>query len=138
MPRYLLDTNNCIYIAKRKSPEVLARFENLAVGELAMSLITFGELHSGARRSANAAKAVETIELLATAIPVLIPDLAIADHYGAIRAHLTAAGTPIGSNDLWIAAHARSADLTLVTNNAGAFCRVPGLRVENWAVGGLP
>lgn len=137
MPRYLLDTNICIYIAKRKPPEVLARFENLAVGEVAMSLITFGELHYGATRSANATRALETIELLATAIPVLTPDLAIAHHYGEIRAHLTAAGTPIGSNDLWIAAHARSADLTLVTNNAGEFRRVPGLRVENWVAGGL-
>lgn len=137
MARYLLETNICIYSAKRKLPEVLARFESLAVGELAMSLITFGELHYGARHSANATRALETIDLLATAIPVLTPDLAIADHYGDIRAHLTAAGTPIGSNDLWIAAHARSADLILVTNNAGEFRRVPGLRVENWVAGGV-
>ena len=108
MPRYLLDTNICIYIAKRKPPEVLARIEGFAVGELAMSLITFGELHYGARRSAGAAKALETIELLATAIPVMTLGLAAATDYGEIRAHLTAAGTPIGNNDLWIAAHARS------------------------------
>ena len=136
MPRYLLDTNICIYIAKRKPPEVLARFESLAEGELAMSLITFGELHFGAIRSTNAAKALEAIELLATAIPVVALDLAVGAHYGHIRAHLAAAGTPIGNNDLWIAAHARSAGFTLVTNNAAEFRRVPGLRVENWVGGG--
>jgi tRNA(fMet)-specific endonuclease VapC len=135
MPRYLLDTNICIYIAKHKPPEVLARFERLAEGEVAMSLITFGELRYGANRSANAIKALETIETLAAAIPVVNLDLVVATHYGEIRARLAAAGTPIGNNDLWIAAHARSADLILVTNNAAEFRRVPGLRVENW-VGG--
>jgi tRNA(fMet)-specific endonuclease VapC len=132
MPRYLLDTNICIYIAKRKPPEVLARFESLSEGEVAMSLITFGELRYGANRSANAIKALETIEQLATAIPVVTPDLMVATHYGDIRARLTVAGTPIGNNDLWIAAHARSADLILVTNNVAEFRRVPGLRIENW------
>ena len=136
MPRYLLDTNICIYIAKRKPPEVLARFESLAEGEVAMSLITFGELRYGANRSANAPKALETIEQLATAIPVVSLDLAAGTHYGDIRARLTAAGTPIGNNDLWIAAHARSADLILVTNNAAEFRRVPGLRIEIWVGGG--
>jgi len=135
MARYLLDTDICIYIAKRKPPEVLARFEGLAEGEVAMSLITFGELHYGANRSANAIKALETIQQLAIAIPVVAPDVAVGTHYGDIRARLTAAGTLIGNNDLWIAAHARSADLILVTNNAAEFRRVPGLRIENW-VGG--
>ena len=132
----LLDTNICIYIAKRKPPEVLARFESLAEGEVAMSRITFGELRYGANRSANAIKALETIEQLATTIPVVTPDLVVATHYGDIRARLTAAGTPIGSNYLWIAAHARSADLILVTNNVVKFRRVPGLRTENWVGGG--
>ena len=100
-----------------------------------MSLITFGELRYGANRSANAIKALETIETLAAAIPVVNLDLVVATHYGEIRARLAAAGTPIGNNDLWIAAHARSADLILVTNNAAEFRRVPGLRIENW-VGG--
>jgi tRNA(fMet)-specific endonuclease VapC len=138
MPRYLLDTNICIYIAKRKPPAVLARFEGLAAGELAMSLITFGELHYGASRSTDSAKALATIALLATAIPVMTLGLAVATDYGDIRAHLTAAGTPIGNNDLWIAAHARSLDLILVTNNEAEFRRVPGLQVENWVGGGIP
>ena len=72
------------------------------------------------------------IEALAAAIPVLTPDLAIADHYGEIRAHLAAAGTPIGSNDLFIAAHARSRGLTLVTHNLREFARVPGLKTADW------
>ncbi|NVO06582.1 MAG: VapC toxin family PIN domain ribonuclease, partial [Rhodoferax sp.] len=55
-----------------------------------------------------------------------------AQHYGAIKAKLQTAGTPIGENDLWIAAHALAADMTLVTNNLREFQRVPGLKLENW------
>jgi len=73
-----------------------------------MSLITaFGELRYGANRSANAIKALETIEQLAIPIPVVTPDLAVATHYGDIRARLTAAGTPIGNNDLWMPTRAK-------------------------------
>ena len=68
-----------------------------------MSLITaFGELRYGANRSANAIKALETIEQLAIPIPVVTPDLAVAAHYGDIRARLTAAGAPIGNTDRWM------------------------------------
>jgi tRNA(fMet)-specific endonuclease VapC len=132
MARYLLDTNICIYIAKGKPPEVLARFEALAAGELAMSLITYGELLFGAARSASAAQALATVDQLTVAIPVLPLNLEVAAHYGSIRAGLAAMGTPIGNNDLWIAAHARAARLTVVTNDESEFRRVPGLTVENW------
>jgi tRNA(fMet)-specific endonuclease VapC len=132
MPRYLLDTNICIYIAKGKPPEVLARFETLAAGDLAMSVITYGELLFGAERSASAAQALATVEQLTAAIPVLPLSLEVAAHYGSIRASLAAMGTPIGNNDLWIAAHARAARLTVVTNDESEFRRVPGLKVENW------
>jgi len=133
MARYLLDTNICIYIAKRKPPEVLARFESLGGGDVAMSLITYGELLYGAARSATAKQATATIRKLIEAVTVLSMEPEVGTHYGAIRAYLTAAGTPIGGNDLWIAAHARASRLTLVTNNESEFRRVPDLRVENWA-----
>ena len=61
---------------------------------------------------------------------VLVPD--VGEHYGDIRATLERAGTPIGNNDLWIAAHARALDVTLISNNTSEFERVPGLRLENW------
>jgi tRNA(fMet)-specific endonuclease VapC len=133
MPRYLLDTNLCIYIAKRKPPEVLTRFEALKAGDLAMSVVTYGELIDGAERSTRRHASMSIISRLIEAVPVLTMTLDTALHYGAIRAALASGGVPIGNNDLWIAAHARAAGLTLVTNNEAEFRRVPDLRVENWA-----
>lgn len=137
-PRYLLDTNICIYIAKRRPPEVLRRFEQLDEGSLGMSLITYGELLFGAERSESRAKALATLGQLATAIPILELPLAAASHYGEIRARLERGGRPIGNNDLWIAAHARAAGMALVTNNEREFRRVEGLEVENWVAPPLP
>ena len=132
MPRYLLDTNICIYIAKRKPEAVLRRFKTLNIGDVAMSLITYGELRFGAERSLQAARSMEVIGQLIEAVPVLPMGAMVAEHYGDIRATLTKAGTEIGNNDLWIAAHARAGSLTLVTNNESEFLQVPGLQVENW------
>ena len=132
MARYLLDTNICIYIARQRSVEVLARFEQAAPGELAMSVITYGELLYGAEKSRSRSQALEVLEALAQAIPVLPMDETVSRHYGEIRAALEQAGTPIGNNDLWIAAHARDQQLTLISNNLREFERVPGLKAENW------
>jgi tRNA(fMet)-specific endonuclease VapC len=132
MPKYLLDTNICIYIAKRKPPEVLARFQSLAAGDLAMSIVTYGELIYGAERSTQRQASMSIIARFVEAVPILAMTIDTALHYGAIRAALASRGTPIGNNDLWIAANARAAGLTLVTNNDGEFRRVPGLIVENW------
>ena len=132
MYRYLLDTNLCIHIAKCRPPEVLARFESLVVGDVAMSLITYGELLYGAARSSAPHQAIATIDRLTDAVPVLPMEANVGPHYGAIRAHLTLAGTPVGNDDLWIAAQARAMGLTLVTSNEAEFRRIPDLRVENW------
>lgn len=131
--RYLLDTNICIYIARQKPPAVLARFQTLAPGTIGMSVITYGELCFGAAKSQQAEQALNTLRALADVIPVLPMDDDVGTHYGEIRAVLERAGTPIGNNDLWIAAHARALDLTLVSNNTREFTRVPGLTLENWA-----
>jgi tRNA(fMet)-specific endonuclease VapC len=130
---YLLDTNICIYIAKRRPPEVLARFAQLKPGEIGMSLITFGELRYGAQKSARSEESLAVLQRLTELIPVLTPAAEVGEHYGAIRAELERAGTPIGNNDLWIAAHARSLRVTLVSNNSREFDRVAGLVVEDWA-----
>lgn len=132
MARYLLDTNICIYIAKLHPPEVAARLEKLAPGAVTMSVITFGELQFGAWRSHHRKKSLNILEKLALAIPVLPMDDDAGRHYGEIRAELQQRGTPIGNNDLWVAAHARSQGLVLVTNNEREFIRVSGLEVENW------
>lgn len=130
--RYLLDTNICIYIAKQKPPEVLRRLESLEVGEVAMSIITFGEMQYGAEKSQSSQTTHVKLARLAELVPVLtLPDRS-AIHYGSIRAELERAGTPIGANDLWIAAHAMAEDLILVSNNIKEFSRIPDIRLENW------
>jgi len=132
--RFLLDTNICIYIRRKKPEEVLRRFRTLKQGEAALSVITFGELVYGAEKSAQRAAALELVRELAQVLPVLgLPETA-ADAYGTMRAELERKGQMIGNNDLWIAAHAKAARLTLVTNNEREFRRVRGLKVENWAV----
>jgi len=132
--RFLLDTNICIYIRRKKPEEVLRRFRTLKVGEAALSVITFGELVYGAEKSAQRAAGLELLRELARVLPVIgLPEKA-AETYGTIRAELERNGHMIGNNDLWIAAHAKAAGLTLVTNNGREFRRVRGLKVENWAV----
>lgn len=131
--RYLLDTNICIYIRRERPPLVRARMARQSPGSLGMSLVTWGELWCGACKSQHGDVAREKLAVLAQIIVVLPMPAEVAEHYGAIRAALETAGTPIGNNDLWIAAHARSAGLCLVTNNVREFTRVPGLSLENWA-----
>lgn len=129
---FILDTNICIYIIKKQPASVLARFEQLQVGEVAMSLVTFGELEYGALRSQNQQKAKQILNDITRFIPVLSMEQSVAEHYADIRADLAAKGKPIGNNDLWIAAHARSLDAILVSNNLKEFERVDGLKLENW------
>ena len=103
--RYLLDTNICIYIAKRRPPEVATHFESLRSGEVGMSIITYGELLFGSEKSRHPKAVEERLERFVELVPVLpLPDDS-PHHYARIRAKLERAGTPIGANDLWIAAH---------------------------------
>jgi tRNA(fMet)-specific endonuclease VapC len=132
--RFLLDTNICIYIRRKKPQEVLQRFRGLKQGEAVLSVITFGELVYGAEKSAQQAAALELLRELAQVLPVMGLPETVADAYGTMRAELERKGQMIGNNDLWIAAHAKAAGLTLVTNNEREFRRVRGLKVENWAV----
>jgi tRNA(fMet)-specific endonuclease VapC len=134
MPRYLLDTNICIYIKNHRPPEVLARFSALQPGDVAMSSITFGELCFGASKSAKQVEAIETLADLKLLIPVLALDANASVQYGNVRQLLQKIGRPIGNNDLWIAAHALSSELILVSNNLAEFERVPGLKTENWVL----
>ncbi len=130
--RYLLDTNICIYIAKHHPPAVRERFARHTADELAMSIITQGELRFGAEKSAAREKALATLKQLEAAIRTVSLPEAAAEHYGQIRAALQKSGQPIGNNDLWIAAHARAEGWILVTNNEREFIRVEGLQIENW------
>lgn len=131
--RYLLDTNICIYWLKMRHPEIVERLDSVAEGTLGMSVITWGELQFGAAKSRHPVVAQRNLNALAEAVPPLALSLGVAQRYGELRATLERQGTPIGANDLWIAAHALAEDCTLVTNNLREFKRVPKLQVENWA-----
>ena len=131
-PRFLLDTNICIYIRQRRPDEVARRFLSLHPGEAVVSVITYGELLYGAFKSAQKAAALERIREFVRLVPALpLPDNA-GEVYGAVRAELESVGEVIGNNDLWIAAHAVAADLTLVTNNEREFRRIRKLKLQNW------
>jgi tRNA(fMet)-specific endonuclease VapC len=131
-PRFLLDTNTCIYIRRRRPPQAMERFLQLMPGEVTLSVSTYGELLYGAEKSPVRARAFRELEEIASLIQILSIPPEAASCYGAIRAALEAKGETIGSNDLWIAAHAKAMNLTLVTNNEREFRRVSGLQIENW------
>jgi tRNA(fMet)-specific endonuclease VapC len=132
-PRYMLDTNMCVYLRRRRPVQVVHRFASLEPGEAVISAITHGELRYGAEKHVDRERLLEGVMRLVELLPVeAVPALAGAV-YGQIRAGLERRGEIIGNHDLWIAAHALAAGLTLVTNNEREFRRVPELKVENWA-----
>lgn len=131
-PKYMLDTNICIYIRSKRPAVVLERFKALEAGSVVMSVITFGELWYGVEKSANAEKARGLLKALCELVPVLIIPPNAGEHYGESRAVLEKSGTMIGNNDLWIAAHALAESLTIVTHNTKEFNRIPNLMVEDW------
>jgi tRNA(fMet)-specific endonuclease VapC len=130
--RYMLDTDICIYLAKNRHSQTTARFERLKPDQPVMSAITYGELQLGANKSSRRDQTLSQLADLIQYIPVENLTPAAAKAYGKIRAELEAQGRLIGSNDLWIAAHAMALDVTLATNNEREFLRVIGLSVENW------
>lgn len=131
MLRFLLDTNICIYVIKRRPESLLERFNSNA-SHLAMSSITLAELLHGADKSSNSQRTLAVVEDFCSRLDVLDYGVKAAQHYGQIRAALERRGMPIGVNDLHIAAHARSEGLTLVSNNLREFERVEGLLLANW------
>jgi tRNA(fMet)-specific endonuclease VapC len=130
--RFLLDTNIVIYIRRRHPEQVITRFERLKAGEAALSVISYGQLLYGAEKSLMRDRAFGQLEELASLLQVLPLPAEAAGIYGAIRADLEVKGQMIGGNDIWIAAHAKARNLTLVTNNEREFKRVAGLRIQNW------
>jgi len=133
MAEYLLDTDISSYIMKRSHEAVLRRLQTVPIGAVAVSVITKSELLYGVEVSPRRQQDSLALSEYLRHVEVLdFPDEA-ALHYAQIRAALKASGAMIGANDLFIAAHARSLRLTLVTNNTAEFCRVPDLKIENWA-----
>jgi tRNA(fMet)-specific endonuclease VapC len=130
--RYLLDTDMCIYLIRRKPKEALARLQSLSISDVGISSITLGELEYGVAKSRQPAQ--NKIALLEFAAPLEIVsfDDEAAAAYGHVRAFLEAQGAPIGPVDTLLAAHALALRCVLVTNNQREFSRVPHLLTENW------
>jgi tRNA(fMet)-specific endonuclease VapC len=129
----LLDTCICIFLIRTKAVSVKERFESFQIGDLGISSITSAELRFGADKSADPGKNHRQLDQFFLTLPILPFDESASRHYGEIRANLERSGTPIGSLDFLIAAHARSLHLIVVTNNQSEFRRVPGLMVEDWS-----
>jgi tRNA(fMet)-specific endonuclease VapC len=130
---FMLDTDICIYIIKKKPELVLERLKNSDVSDIGVSSITLSELEYGAAKSSQPDQnRIALIEFLVPLEILSYDDMAAKD-YGEIRASLERQGTPIGSMDMLIAAHALSLNCTLVTNNEREFSRIPSLKIENWA-----
>jgi tRNA(fMet)-specific endonuclease VapC len=130
--KYMLDTNVCIAIIKECPEEVKEKLSKIPVGEIGISSIVVAELWYGIRLShMRKHNEVALNEFLKYVIVLDWPEEA-APEYGRIRAHLKKKGTPIGANDLLIAAHALALDAVLVTDNIREFRRTPNLKIENW------
>ena len=133
-PRYLLDTNILSDLVKNPHGEAAQRIASAGESSVCTSIVVAAELRYGAEKKGSP-KLAERVELLLSALEVLPLESPADRHYGQIRDHLNNQGTPIGPNDLLIAAQVRALDLTLVTANTHEFSRVPNLRIENWLSG---
>jgi tRNA(fMet)-specific endonuclease VapC len=131
--RFLLDTNICIYLIKKKPPQVLQKFSVYSVGEIGISAISVAELQFGVQKSRYPTKNQRALEQFLIPLTIADFDHPAATTYGLIRTLLEGQGTPIGPLDRLIAAHALSLNVTLVTNNVREFSRVPNLKLINWA-----
>lgn len=131
----LLDTNICIYIINTRPPGVLARFHEYRLGEVGLSSVVAAELAYGVAKSGSERNR-QALEMFLAPLEIAPFDERAVWVYGVLRAELERRGSPIGSLDTMIAAHALSLDSVLVTNNTREFSRVDGLRLENWAQGG--
>ena len=130
--RYMLDTNICRYVIKHKPESVLRKLKKIKPEDVCISSITYAELAYGVEKSAQPERNRLALSMMLSSIEIVAFDDSAADEYGEIRAGLERKGTPIGSLDMLIAAHARSLGCTLVTNNTKEFCRVEGLELANW------
>ena len=132
--KFLLDTNICIYLIKQRPESVARELQKQAVGDVGVSTITVAELYVGAAKSQARERSLSALQQFLAPLVLADFDAAAAAVYGDTRAYLERKGTPIGSLDTMIAAHALSLGVALVTNNEREFRRVPGLRLANWAV----
>ena len=129
---YLLDTNACIRFLNGRSPSLRDRLLSQSRQEICVCSVTKAELYFGAYRSNRVAENIRSLQSFLNPVKSFAFDDSCVDTYGRIRADLQRQGTPIGNNDLLIAAIALTNSLTLVTANTREFARVTGLQLENW------
>jgi tRNA(fMet)-specific endonuclease VapC len=130
--KYLLDTNICIYIIKRKPPKIFKKFESLKINDVAISSITLAELEYGVYKSTQPEKNMIALVKFLVPISILPYEDNAAKAFGIIRANLEPKGQSIGPYDLLIAAHAYSLGLILITNNIKEFKKIKELKLGNW------
>ena len=129
---YMLDTNICIYIIKQKPKSVIDKLKKMKNANICISSITYSELLYGAEKSSNIAKNLLALTMFLSNIEILSYDESASIDYGIIRSKLEKQGKIIGPLDMLIAAHAKSLNIILVSNNLKEFERVDGLKLENW------
>ena len=130
--KYMLDTNICIEIIRKKPAKIFERLKKIDPSDVCVSSVTYSELVYGVEKSQEVERNRLALSLLFSHIYISDYDVSAANDYGMIRAELEKKGTPIGPLDSMIAAHARSLGCVIVTNNEKEFSRVSGLKVENW------
>ena len=130
--RYMLDTDICIYILKRKPESVYHHLKKIQPENIVISTITYAELMHGIEKSTQKKKNLNLLNDFLTHLEILDWDTTAAEYYGQLRNTLETQGTPIGNMDLMIAAHAKSIHAKLITNNLKHFNKVPHLKVETW------
>jgi len=130
--RYLLDTNICIYLIKKRPSKVLERFRQHSPQDIAISTVTLFELQYGVEKSQYRQRSEDALAKFLLPLNLIDLDRSSAVEAATIRAQLEKEGMPIGAYDLLIAGLARSLDMTLVTNNTREFERIAGLHLENW------
>jgi len=130
---FILDTNICIYIIKKKPLKALEKLNALRTAEVGISSITLAELEYGVSKSSRPDRNRNALSAFLAPMEILSFDHLAAFHYGEIRTYLEKKGIVIGGMDLLIASHAISLSVTLVTNNIREFKRIPNLHLENWA-----
>lgn len=131
-PRYLLDSDVFSLMVSGRDETINQRMETLGKGEAVLSVITTGEFFYGVAHQPISALREKRATRLIDFYGVLPITEEVSVAYGQIRADLRAKGTPIGPNDLWLAAQAKAHGLVMVTRNGREFKRVAGLKVEGW------
>ncbi|UTC67832.1 MULTISPECIES: type II toxin-antitoxin system VapC family toxin [unclassified Treponema] len=129
---YFIDTNTCIYFMNGKFPSVRERFLSVSPKEIKISSVVKGELLLGAFKSRTREKTTEKVEKFLKPFEIVDFTDKMSYEYAKIRKDLELAGTPIGANDLLIAAAAVYQKATLITHNVAEFSRVTDLKIEDW------